>query len=126
MDKDEILERFGLLDKEGFSIGTTRIFDLGNDLINEIIQTENEKIQELGRYISPQNQALYNQISNKFSTYEEFITSKTAINDPNNKLYKRDLDGYFEYMRNENPPLASFFLDYFEPYFSDRVRACHT
>jgi len=38
MDKDEILERFGLLDKEGFSIGTTRIFDLGNDLINEIIQ----------------------------------------------------------------------------------------
>lgn len=126
MDKDEILERFGLLDKDGFSIGTTRIFDLGNDLINEIIQAENEKIQELGRYISPQNQALYNQISNKFSTYEEFITSKTAINDPNNKLYKRDLDGYFEYMRDENPQLASFFLDYFEPYFSDRVRACHT
>jgi Type IV secretion-system coupling protein DNA-binding domain len=126
MDKDEILERFGLLDKDGFSIGTTRIFDLGNDLINEIIQLENEKIQELGRYISPQNQALYNQISNKFSTYEEFITSKIPINDPNNKLYKRDLDGYFEYMRDENPPLASFFLDYFEPYFSDRVRACHT
>lgn len=126
MNKDEILERFGLLDKEGFSIGTTRIFDLGNDLINEIIQAENEKIQELGRYISPQNQALYNQISNKFSTYEEFITSKTAINDPNNKLYKKDLDGYFEYMRDENPLLASFFLDYFEPYFSDRVRACHT
>ena len=126
MDKDEILERFGLLAKDGFSIGTTRIFDLGNDLINEIIQVENEKIQELGIYISPQNQALYNQISNKFSTYEEFITSKTAINDPNNKLYKRDLDGYFEYMRDENPPLASFFLDYFEPYFSDRVRACHT
>jgi hypothetical protein len=126
MDKDEILERFGLLDKDGFSIGTTRIFDLGNDLINEIIQAENEKIQELGRYISPQNQALYNQISNKFSTYEEFITSKTVINDPNNKLYKRDLDGYFEYMQDENPPLASFFLDFFEPYFSDRVRACHT
>jgi len=126
MDKDEILERFGLLDKEGFSIGTTRIFDLGNDLINEIIQAENEKIQELGGYISPQNQALYNQISNKFSTYEEFITSKTAINDPNNKPYKRDLDGYFEYMQDENPPLASFFLDFFEPYFSDRVRACHT
>jgi hypothetical protein len=126
MDKDEILERFGLLAKDGFSIGTTRIFDLGNDLINEIIQVENEKIQELGIYISPKNQALYNQISNKFSTYEEFITSKTAINDPNNKLYKRDLDGYFEYMRDENPPLASFFLDYFEPYFSDRVRACHT
>jgi hypothetical protein len=126
MDKDEILERFGLLDKEGFSIGTTRIFDLGNDLINEIIELENEKIQELGRYISPQNQALYNQISNKFSTYEEFITSKTPINDPNNKLYKRDLDGYFEYMQDEKPELANFFLDYFEPYFSDRVRACHT
>ena len=36
------------------------------------------------------------------------------------------MDGYFEYMQDENPPLASFFLDYFEPYFSDRVRACHT
>lgn len=126
MDKNEVLKRFGLLDKSGFSIGSMRIFDLGNDLINEIIQAENQKIEILGQYISSENQALYGKIRNKFLTFDDFITSQTAINDKNNKLYKRDLEGYFEYMQDEKPELANFFLDWFSPYFSDKVRACHS
>jgi hypothetical protein len=124
--KGEILERFGLLNKDGFSIGSMRIIDLGDELINEIIEAENQKTEVLGQYISPQNQALYNRITNKFLTYDSFIKSPTPINDPNNKPYKRDLEGYFEYMQEENPVLAGFFLDWVEPYFSDKVRACHT
>jgi Type IV secretion-system coupling protein DNA-binding domain len=123
IDKKEVLEKFDLLDTKGFSIGSMRFFDLGNDFINEIIEAENQKIEVLGQYISPENQALYNRISNKFLNYDGFITSNKGIND---KTYKRDLEGYFEYMKDENPPLANFFLDWIEPYFSDNVRNCHT
>ena len=123
IDKKEVLEKFDLFDTEGFLIGSMRLFDLGNDFINETIETENQKIEVLGQYISPENQSLYNRISNKFLNYDSFITSNKGVND---KPYKRDLAGYFEYMQDENPQLANFFLDWIEPYFSDNVRNCHT
>lgn len=125
MDRDSILKEYGLLNKEGYLLAQIRLFDLGEDIVNQIIKKHNSDLEYLGKLVSDSNKHLYNMVFNRFMTYDEFIESE-IINEETNEIYSSDTDGYMQYMRDKNPAFASFFLDYFEPYFADTIRACHT
>ena len=126
MDRDKFLSDFDLNNKEGLVFGELRLADLDIEIINDIIRQENDKIDFLGSRISPENAQLYSRLINRLYPYDEFIKSPYPIHEHNYKRYRKDLEGFFEYMQDTKPQLANFFLDYFQPYFADSVRHCHT
>jgi hypothetical protein len=126
MDLDAILDEFYLNNSEGLIFGSLRLADLDIENINAIIQQENDRADRIGNRISPQNRASYDRLKHKFYTFDEFINLPSLINERTNKRYNKDLEGFFEYMQEEKPQLANFFLDYRQPYFADDVRNCHT
>jgi hypothetical protein len=123
MNKQEILNDFGLLEKDGFLLGEVRIIDLGLEPLNKAIEKENKDIEFIGSRINAGNQNLFSRLINKILTFEQF--SNGQRNERSNKDYKSDLDGYFEYLQDEKPKIANFFLDLFEPYFADNVMRFH-
>jgi len=125
MNRDALLDEYGLLNTEGYLFGQIRLFDLGEEVVNQIIKKHNSDLDYLGNIVSESNKYLYDMIFNRFMTYEEFMQNEVK-NEENNEIYSNDIDGYMQYMRDKNPSLASFFLDYFEPYFADNIRKCHT
>jgi hypothetical protein len=127
-DKEKYLQDFELDSKDGFTFGSLRLADVDIDVINNIIKEDNYKTARLETLISPEHQELYEQVKTKrkLFTFDEFINLEYPINERSRKFYKKDLDGFFEYIQDIKPQLAIFFLDYFQPYFKDSVRHCHT
>lgn len=127
IDKVKYLQEFELDSKDGFIFGSLRLADLDIKFINDIIYQENYKIERLEGIINEEHKELYEQVKakKKLFTYDEFI-KKDRINDKSKKVYTNTLEGYFEYIKDVKPQLANFFLDYFQPYFKDSVRHCHS
>lgn len=126
MDLDKILDEFELNNEKGLVLGSLRLADLDIEFLNDYIRRENEKDEIFKSMLNPNYQKLYNIIGSKMLTYDEFITLPYTINERSNKRYKKNLEGFFEYMQEVKPQLANFFLDYRQPYFKDSVRHCHT
>lgn len=126
MDLDKILDEFELNNEKGLVLGSLRLADLDIELINNIILDENEKIDRMASRLIPEASSFYITNKKKVYTYDEFINIPDIVNARTKKRYKKDLEGFFEYMQEAKPQLANFFLEYRQPYFKDGVRHCHT